>query len=284
MNVVFHNAFHRGDIHNSRGVISHIIKTLGKNNYFYHHSNGPKLLADLNINYSNQSISLNQNVLQNNDTIYINTHIGCKDENKNPFCGFGCNALGNMHLLNYIYRQLNVNALETNEWNLVPEINYNYFINNKIKTFLDTKTNKTILFCNGPVLSGQCPNFSFSNIIINLAKKYQNYNFIVTQPEIELQSIDNIIFSKDIIGDVGGSDLNEIACLSTKCDIIIGRASGPFMFAQTKTTLEDPHKTFIAFNSTIKDAFFSTIGKSQKVWSEVYTYDNIFDIIDSKIK
>jgi len=286
MNIFFYNVFHKGDIHNSRGVVSHIMKTLGEsNNYFYNHINGPRLLADNDkISYINQQLPSNELVFKINDNLYINTHIGCKDEIGNPFCGFGCNALGNMHLLNCIYRKLQLNIIENDEWNLVPTINYDYFMNEKIKSFFNLNKNKNILICNGPVLSGQCSNFLFTEIIKNLAKKYKHYNFIITQPDGELNNIDNILFSGDIIGDIGDSDLNEIACISTFCDVIVGRASGPFMFAQTKITLDDSNKTFIAFNNVVKDSFFSTKGKSNKIWSDVYTYDNIFSIIDSKIK
>jgi len=285
MNVIFYNIFHKGDIHNSRGVITHIMKTLGEsNNYFYNHINGPKLLADINqISYINHPIASNELVFKTNDDVFINTHIGSKDEIGNPFCGFGCNTLGNINLLNCIYRKLQINVIENDEWNLVPEINYNYFLNENIKLFFNSNKNKNILICNGPVLSGQCPNFLFSEIIKNLAQKHKTYNFILTQQDTELYNIDNILFSSNIIGDVGGSDLNEIACISTLCDVIVGRASGPFMFAQTKTTLDDTNKTFIAFNNVVKDSFFSTKGRSNKIWSDVYTYDNIFNIIDSKL-
>jgi hypothetical protein len=56
------------------------------------------------------------------------------------------------------------------------------------------------------------------------------------------------LFASEIIKKENGSDLNEISYLSTKCNVIIGRASGPFTFAINRQNIEDPNKILLSFS------------------------------------
>ena len=283
MKINFYNNFHCGDIHNSRGLITHIMKSLGNDNvYTYRHINGQKLLLDVNVEYINEQVNTNELVFYYQEELYINTWVGCKDEQGSQFCGFGCNALGNMHLLNCIYRLLKKDIIITDEWELVSDIDYTKYINDNIQNFIKPNT-KNILICNGPVLSWQSSNFLFTSIINQLADKYPNYRFILTQKDSQIDK-NNVYYTTDIIGNVGFPDLNEISIISTKCNVIVGRASGPFMFAQTRSTLTDETKTFISINNTIKDSFFSLDGNSKKIHSSNYEESSILNIILKEIE
>ena len=287
MKINFYNNWHRGDIHNSRGLITHIMKHMGVDNiYTYRHINGPKLLLDVNVQYINEQVNTNELVFYHDGELYINTWIGCKDEHGSPFCRFGCNALGNMHLLNHIYRLLEKDIVVTDEWELVSDINYDKYINDNILKFVKSDT-KNILLCNGPVLSGQSSNFSFTPIIHQLSNRHPDYRFILTQKDDQINK-NNVYYTTDIIGDVGSSDLNEISYISTKSNIIVGRASGPFMFTQTRSTLTDETKTFISFSVNSTESFFSLNGKSKKIHLPVYehTYEesSVLEIISKEIE
>jgi hypothetical protein len=123
--------------------------------------------------------------------------------------------------------------------------NYYKTINKGVDDFVSKNQNKKILFCNGPCLSGQCEYIGdMKSIIVDLSQEYPNKIFIATH-KFEC-SIDNIKFTDDIIQS-NTTDLNEIAYLSSFCDIIIGRSSGPLCFCCNKENINDPSKTFYVF-------------------------------------
>jgi hypothetical protein len=64
-----------------------------------------------------------------------------------------------------------------------------------------------------------------------------------------------------------GCDLNEISYLSTFCNMIIGRGSGPQTFSITKRNLNDPDKIFVFLT---KEDF----GVAEKVSAKISKYEN----------
>lgn len=281
--IVFFNNFHNGDIHNSRGFVNSLINSIDPSKtYQYFHSRSLNLLKDIkNINCSNLILNTMESlVIVNDDTLCINTHIGSSLKGLR-FSETGCNAASNMKMLNAVYKELGIEKIETDEWNLVASIDYSFFDINSIDSFFMNNIKKSVLICNGDVLSGQSKNFSFDNIILELSKNYPDINFITTKPISHTST--NIFSTDEIIKKVGDSDLNEISYLSTKCFLVVGRASGPFMFAQTKETLDDPNKTFLSFNDGRHDSFFSEMGRSKKVWSKHYNEKNVVNLINECI-
>jgi hypothetical protein len=65
----------------------------------------------------------------------------------------------------------------------------------------------------------------------------------------------NLYFTDDIFADVQGGDINEIACLSTHCEMIVGKNSGPFMFAHVKENVMDPNKAFFSLSHRPSDSY-----------------------------
>jgi hypothetical protein len=90
--------------------------------------------------------------------------------------------------------------------------------------------------------------------------------------------LDNVVFTNDIIKS-NECDLNEISYLSTFCDIIVGRNSGPFCFASTKNNLKDPNKTFYAFGNKETDCFVYEVDVECKFIFEYF--NTLEDIIMS---
>lgn len=278
----FINDWHNGDIHNSRGVIKNIIQHFPDAEYYHHHKHGKKVLQDIPGIYSDELLGekFKEIVTIIDDKVYINTWLGLVLPNKIQLCSWGCNCISNKELLNHILITLNKDKFLSNEFDTIPDINFLKFNVSNVDTFLKTHKNKKILVCNGETLSGQSYNFSFMPFVINLAIKYQNIDFILTHKENVVK--DNIFYTDDIIQQ-SKSDLNEISYLSTACSIIVGRASGPFMFSQTFNSLIDKDKTFIAFCNLRENAFLTEKTLCKKIWSNNYHPDNIFNILDSEL-
>lgn len=278
--IVFFNNYHNGDIHGSRGLVNNVINTY-KNSvvYEYIHNRGPHHLEDIPVKYVLGDVPRTGLIYKTDNIVLINTHFGAKYNGK-QFCLNGCNSKSSMEMLNKIYKELEIQKSVTNEWELVPEIDYSFYDVNSIKTFFKKNTKPSILVCNGNVWSGQSENFSFCEIVKKLSTKYKQYNFIVTS---DMDENDNLFNTNSIIKSKKESDLVEISFLSTYCNIVIGRSSGPFTFAQTKITLDDSNKTMISFNNKKEDAFFTEMGKTKKIWSNNYNKNNVEKIIEDSI-
>jgi hypothetical protein len=115
-------------------------------------------------------------------------------------------------------------------------------------------------------------------IIISLATKYPTHTFICTH-RINT-SCNNIKFTEDIIK-VEGCDLNEIGYLSTFCDIIIGRNSGPFCFSTNTENINNSNTIFYAFGEDITTCFLYEIDLN---CTFVFEYFNNLQSIESSIE
>lgn len=276
----FFNSCNKGDIHGSRELVKIIIQLFPNKSYYYHHTHGPELLKDISIIYSNEKISFSDLLVIKDNKLFVNTWLGQMRDDNVQFCStWGCNSIANKELLKYILKLLNKDN-NIDDFDLVPSIDYSKYDIKNIDLFFDQNTNHKILICNGPVLSGQCPNFLFDEIILNLTKQHPNIDFILTQKTSLIAH--NIFYTDDIIKKIG-CDLNEVSYLSTKCSIVVGRASGPWAYAQTKASLSDVNKTFICFNNNKNDAFFLENTPCTKIWSNDYSLENIKNIFNNTI-
>ena len=112
---------------------------------------------------------------------------------------------------------------------------------------------KKVLISNANVQSGQAVNFDFIPAIQELATRHPKTMFILTNKESSINlKLNNIIYSSDIIK-TSNMDLNENAYLGTFCDIIVGRASGPFTFCFNQDILFNRDVKMISFSFETKD-------------------------------
>jgi hypothetical protein len=88
--------------------------------------------------------------------------------------------------------------------------------------------------------------------ILPFAEMYPDTDFICTN-KFDTDGNKNIKFTSDIIGEVADGDLLEISYLSSHCNIIIGKNSGPYVFCETYDNYMDTNKSFISFNSKHPD-------------------------------
>ena len=65
------------------------------------------------------------------------------------------------------------------------------------------------------------------------------------------------------------------------CDIIVGRASGPYIFTLTEDNFYDETKTFISINDNMVEGLFYFDGKCRGVWSSDFTEKNVLNLIQN---
>jgi len=217
----------------------------------YLHNNPAKLIEDLGIPTTGTPEHLNNKepYYYDGNELYINTWVGCDWD---VFCKHGGI---NMHTLydqwGTIFNTINELfekdiQLKSNLEDYLPRIDYTKLDVLKIDSYFAENNNKKILICNNVPHSNQSFVSDMKDIINNLAVENTGFDFICTNKFVT--PLDNVVFTSDIIESADGIDLREISYLSTKCDIIVGKNSGPYVFCETYDNFMDKNKTFISFN------------------------------------
>jgi len=137
----------------------------------------------------------------------------------------------------------------------------------------------TIIFSNGPALSGQSEVSSTEGIVDSLLQAFPEKSLILTYPSSI--SHKNISYTSDLL-QASMPDLNEISILSRRCKYLIGRQSGPFSFMQTDKLLSDSRKVVVSFSNSPEVDWFYQIDTP-------FPYVNLMDhdeslLIESMIK
>jgi hypothetical protein len=242
--IVFFNNFHNGDVFFSKPYVKHLSEILEYNDYSYAHNNDHKIVKDLNMNHFLIGHRFQQDrTISYENKLYINTWIGNYLSNDR-----NCNWISLHEMYEELYNYLQ--ELLDKEIKILDREFYQTFIDFSVFDVpLDFECDyeNTIMFSNGPVLSGQSSILNTSNIVKLLCDRFPDKKIILThQSDIENN---NIVYTKDIIN-TAGSDLNEISWLSTKCKYIIGRQSGPFSFMQINENLNDKNKVMISMSNS----------------------------------
>lgn len=275
-NIIFFNHFHNGDIHVSRGIISKIIERVNKQypeiSFSYSHPNASDLLADIpNLKFDPSGINIIKNPHDNfviiRDTVYINTWYAQQQYKYMNQYGLTIDCL--YAALNDSCEKLwgfSLSEISSDLSTFFPTIDYSKFKIDTAKMWLDQHPEKKIFVANGAGLSGQSTNFAMTPIISQLALRHKDKTFILTSKEGET-NLPNIVYSTDII-QKGSSDLNENSFISSFCDVIIGRSSGPSTFAMTQENL---------FKRPVKILYFTNIVPvpPNKFWASEILRDTI---------
>lgn len=260
MNLYFFNNFGNGDIFLNMPYIVDIANQLD-NQITYLHKKSSRLLLDKNFKTGISPFNFHQIpnpykiFTDNNNNIYFNTHIGAYFDTFHKEKDFNTNLPSFYKLFSFLYdeinRILNKKIIIKNIEYYFHDIDYNFYRTKPIDDFFkNIEYSKKILICNGPALSGQCYGYNgdMKNIVETIANKFPNYLFICASNFNTI--IDNIKFTDDIIGhDLNNNNLNEVSYISTKCDIIAGKNSGPLCFCSTKKNMFDTSKKMIVFGN-----------------------------------
>lgn len=255
--LIFYNHFNNGDIHLSRGfikVLTEKMNLLGVK-CFYAHKNNLALLKDINVtpaphllpNLSTDPIFIGD---KNSDQVFLNTWYAADKFSAMNRYGLSFDCLYSIfnHFTKNIL-EMDLSEIRSNPMDFFPDINFSMYDINNIDSWATKNINvRKVFISNGPTLSGQGSAVNFTPVLNYLAKKYKDIMFITTSYDPALQGCSNVINSVDIIGRAG-FDLNENAYLSTKCNLILGKSSGPFTFSFIKKNLFEIGQTFISFSN-----------------------------------
>lgn len=272
------NHYHNGDVFYSRILINILKKKFQKIKYY--HNNPTPILCDIDdleeFSFVPNDYPYDDNRFEQNA---VNSWIGQRGRVFLGVINEGCCTFKNYFEMCKL--SLDYYGIETPTYEeLLPVINYEKIpniSNIKLKVSdLITKFEKTVLICNGDVNSGQCDNFDFTDIVHKLSLEFPNILFLTTQ-KINIIN-NNIFFCGDITETI--PDLLQISFISTKCNLIVGRGSGPYCFTQVKENLMNPNKTFISFSFIYNESKYFDEQKSKFVWSNQWSnLDHVFDTI-----
>ena len=232
-----YNNFGNGDVHFSRFIIKTIRNLFPESeiNYLHRHKKG--ILKDFVFLTEK---NLDENCIQNNtvkkfeETYYINTWYG--QGNLVSFNQGGGTTLKTISIItNNILSSLNKEFYFHDE-EVYPTIDFENIIKPEVKDGFN------VLICNNNSESGQAFNMNLDYTIDTLSQKYPNINFYITEKTNIIKS--NVIYTTDLIDST--PNLVEIAYISTKCQIIVGRASGPYSFSIIQNNIGDKTKSIVA--------------------------------------
>lgn len=266
------NHYHYGDVFYSRSLVQ-FLSDFFEVNYYHNLKNG--LFKDLpNVTEFIGIPNIVTEKLLITDS-FVNSWIGAYNVKHN------CSFYSYLEIIEKVGKHFNLQIV--NSLNFLPKVNYkNLDLYESITLEMleyKKKFDKIILISTGDVLSGQSHNFNFSEVINKISKEYENILIITTTKILEKR--DNVIDTNAITKI--NPDLLEISLISSFCDIIIGRASGPYCFSQTFENMTDKNKIFISFSNNEEEGVFYRECESKKVWSNDYSLENVYNIIKKEI-
>jgi len=263
--IVFFNHYHRGDLHTSKEFVRQVIKELPDDIIFeYQHDNPYELLDDLNLKSAPLLHTLDRKnpVVKIENTLYINTWVGSQWD---IFCEHGGINMNTFYdqwskLYAAINKFFDSNLmLHKNKEKYLPKIDWDSICqqskNSIDKWLVPHDTKRKVLICNNNPISGQSFSSNMQEWIEPLAESNPDIQFILTDA-ID-KSIKNVSYTYTIVTTKNQTDLREISYLSTKCDVIIGKNSGPYVYCETFDNYMDNSKKFISYNT--KNPQFDTI-------------------------
>jgi hypothetical protein len=133
----------------------------------------------------------------------------------------------------------------------IPSIDYSKFDISRITSYMTAyKSKRKIFIGNNDCKSSQSDNnINFDYIIKRLTETYTDILFFVSnQTGIKKN---NLFYIKDLLSRDIENDLNECSYVSTFCDVIIGRYSGPSTFSYVKDNLYKNKKFIMLVNENM---------------------------------
>lgn len=289
--ILFFNHFHRGDLFTSKEFVRQIMEELSPLgfNFDYWHVNPPKILFDVfkpttylenemytALNELDRNVSMYQSSKEGQRLLLVNTWIGAYPDIFHEEQGVNMRAL--YRIWTRIFEQIKEffeleNVLEMRSMNdYVPRINWEV---GGVPTLKDWNllAKPSVMFCNGKPMSNQSFDSNMKEIIEEMAQKYPDVVFWCTE-DIH-STLPNVYYTDDQIEDDGDYQeqlpfwaeghkrctLNEIAWLSFKGDLIVGKNSGPFVFCENRDAYDDDELSFISFGKGEKESMSFDVDK-----------------------
>lgn len=170
--------------------------------------------------------------------------------------------------------------LPQSEVDVLPRSNANPKQKHNADTLLSklSQYDKKVLVCNGDTHSQQSPNFSLSDYIKSLVQNKPNVAFIYTADF--LNPLSNEFFVNDYCSI---PNLNEIDYLSTFCDVLVTRRSGPGEIIQTYENFFDEKKAIVSLFAHNYAQFIFTEGTAKLEWTNNYAPEAICRLIEKHL-
>ena len=276
------NEFHNGDLFYSRTFLNMIE---GKFKIKYYHDGKQPLFCDLpnveevvgNFRGHHQPPTWNPEPDFSKHPP-VCTWIGQENMKYVFSVNHGCSYENHFFLCKLLAEKLGI-EVEDDMNKYIPYVNYDLLPNidsvkSKMAAF-KSQYSRMVLISNGDVNSSQSLNFNFTPLVKTLSDLKPHVLFLTTQ---ECGPINPNVICTSTITEVV-PDLLQISYISTLCDVIIGRASGPFCFCHSKDNMLNPNKTFISFTNNINEGVFYHNQKAKYFWSNNYDQTSMLSFI-----
>lgn len=257
--------FGNGDIFESIEFAKEYIEKIPAKEYFYAHGKPKYILENIHPKLQQTEVTdimdMRKAWFVDNNCLYINMWIGRDGRYVLPGIGCTVEMLYQMH--NDILRDMNLQSLEKPVYAYIPSMQtlseHGYGFNKPNQVFIS----------NGPVQSNQAENFDFSQVIQILCENFPEYTFIITS---------KVEFSYPNLVDASTWNLWELAETSTYCKTIIGRSSGPQVFAQNLDNWMDREKACLSFTYERSGSHFvyNDILPMKKYWSPATDPNDVY--------
>ena len=258
MKIAFYNAYHNGDIHVSRQFVKYVIEHVPAESYTYFHRNSERLLLDIPELTARpfgecQGFDGNSRSQNVDGTIVLNTWYVVSP----VFPQNSCNLNSLYHLFKDHFAQHFTYQLTEPSQYFIPTIDFHYYSTDSCRRYLDSCVDYRlkVLVCNDDPKSGQSnvSGAKLTEAVRAVAAKHSDVLFLFTKKQAlqeSRQPLFNVCYTPDIIGlPAYVTNLNENAYVSTRCDVVIGLASGAYTFSYIQDNLLNPDKTMVCFTT-----------------------------------
>jgi len=258
--ICFYTHFGNGDIFLSKEWIKDIQRQTKDVEYLYAFNKSSRLIQNINIKHIPINNTFNRNQIHSFDSkqniLFINTWPGAYfpilQQKKFPYIGCNYNSYAQIYniIINIINQQFEFNIkLKDNYFEYIADVDYSSYQIEQVDDFLNKFTNKNkYLICNSRGNSNQSSTYNgnMKPIIDNLSERFDESVFFITE-DFENKN-KNVYYTGDFIKNID-NDLHEISYLSTKCNMILGRNSGPMCVCLTKENLFNKNKIVYSFGN-----------------------------------
>ena len=263
--ICFFNFWHNGDVYSGKGYMQDIIAQMPSMKFQHAQLNSLKTMSDLDcaqVHTDNidSRVVHNMRYVDLDGVLYINTWVGAYGNAVIPQGQHHANWTSLytmwMHIYDTIEQLLSVKLERSKNLAVyIPTTDWSKFDTAPAIRFAGPRRD-IVLLCNGLVRSTQSNLGVLDDVVEFLAGDFPDIDFVCTT-KFDTTNIkhQNIHFTDDIFAGVADGDINEIAFLSTKAFVIVGKNSGPFMFTHIQENILDPNKIFISLSHRSSDSY-----------------------------
>jgi hypothetical protein len=293
--IVFFNFFHNGDCFVTKEYVRDIISKLPGIEFEYAHNNHENIICDLDCKHvpivtmpdqfdltyygmSGQAAPIPYYMPMLVDTltstVYINTWVGSFQDL--PKWGRHANFTTLPHMWKEVYDYLKIPMI--GDYTCYhPEIRFDRCNTSHAQEYLSSIGDAPlVVFCNNNVMSRQSSMGNMEKIIDNISSQFPDHQFLVTD-RVDVHK-SNVQYSEDVLKGMVGN-LNQISFITHVAKLIIGKNSGPFSYAHTRSNMTNPHKTFMCFSKQITECLTG----GGEYLANSYFSDTTDDIVASDI-